>query len=71
MHSTNPRRKGRIVPFVVCFAEPRTEFLAPRHPYSEEDQLGIWDPMTVTNPMYMSPTSIETPQGDKTGDEAY
>ncbi len=60
------------LPFVAHFTEPRVEFPSADYPYSDQDQMGMWDPTEgKIQPMLMSPTQLMTSGGDSCGDEAH
>lgn len=59
-----------VQPIVFGFLEEVEEYDQPEMSYSEQEQRSVRSPGDLANPIFMSPTSMTTSNGDSCGDEA-
>ena len=59
-----------VEPIAAEFTEVCEEYPVHEVPYSDVEELGVWEEKDLVNPVYLSPTRVHTPNGDHIGDEA-
>jgi len=72
MDQTPTPSKPSIKPFASRFIEKRNDFPSASFPYSDTEQVGVWEIDDVRrSPLLMSPTSYKTSNGDGGSDESH